>query len=73
MNWNLHIKKAWEQQFKVIEKSELEQMIRDWRNINRIYKPLPILLYTDWKAWKIQNYDCYKATMESIVSEYYFS
>lgn len=73
LNWNLHIKKAWEAQFKVIEKSDMEDMIRKWKNINRLYKPLPVLLYTDWKHWKIENFDCYKATTESIVNEYYFS
>ena len=58
MNWDLHIQKAWSEE-KIFSKSDMDTMIKEGRNINRIYKPLPVLLYTDWKAWKISNFDCY--------------
>jgi len=55
---DFHLKKEWMPE-KIFKKSEMDKMIKEWRNINRIHKPLPVLLYTDWKAWKINNWNCY--------------
>lgn len=57
-NWDFHIQKAWNNE-KIFSKLDMDTMIKEGKNINRIYKPLPLLLYTDRKAWKISNFDSY--------------
>lgn len=54
---DLFIKWANESWFKKFEKNEMDEILKEWKNINRIYKPLPVLLYTDWKNWKIESYN----------------
>lgn len=58
--WDLHIKKQWDAEYKKILKADMDEMIEEWKNINRIFKPLPVLFYTDWKNWKINNYADFK-------------
>jgi len=36
---------------------EMDDYIKEYKNINRIYKPIALLFYTDWKNGNISNWE----------------
>lgn len=41
---------------KPIDFETLDLIVKEYKNINRIHKPIALLLYTDYKNGKINNY-----------------
>ena len=45
---------------KKISFERLDYLVKEFKGVNRIHKPIALLLYTDYKNGKINNYNEYK-------------